>query len=137
MIQKSVLLRCPPEGAFQLFTGRISEWWPATHRLTKDPRSELFLEETGRFWERARDGREVEIGRVLAWEPPHRLALDFYLGTSAAQPTAVVVTFTPESQGTRVTVRHQPKAESAGLWNQRSTVYERSWDAVLAALATR
>ena len=49
MIQKSVLLHCSPEGAFSLFAARISEWWPKTHRLTKDPESELFLEETGRF----------------------------------------------------------------------------------------
>jgi hypothetical protein len=43
MIRKSILLRCPPEEAFQLFTERISEWWPKTHRLTKDLQGELFL----------------------------------------------------------------------------------------------
>jgi uncharacterized protein YndB with AHSA1/START domain len=137
MIQKSVLLRCPPDGAFQLFTERISEWWPPTHRLTKDPESKVFLEQTGRFWERAQDGREIELGRVLVWDPPHGLTLDFYMGTNSAQPTAVEVTFNAENEGTRVTVHHRPKAESATLWNQRAPVFERSWEAVLAALATR
>ena len=136
MIQKSVLLRCAPQGAFQLFTARISEWWPKTHRLTKDPESEVFLEQSGRFWERARDGREIELGRVLVWEPPHRLALDFYMGTNATQPTAVEVTFTVENEGTRVTVHHRAKPESEDLWSQRAPTFERSWDAVLAALAT-
>lgn len=130
-----MLLGCPPEGAFQLFATRISEWWPVTHRLTKDPESELFLEPTGRFWERARDGREMELGRVQVWEPPHRLSLDFYLGTSAAQPTSVEVTFTAETEGTRVTVCHRSKPESQELWNQRAPVFDRSWEAVLAALA--
>ena len=137
MIQKSVFLRCPPDEAFQLFTTRISEWWPKTHRLTKDPDSELLLERSGRFWERARDGREMELGRVLVWEPPHRVALDFYMGTNAAQPTALEVTFTAENEGTRVTVRHRAMPESEEVWDQRAPAFERSWEAVLDALANR
>jgi uncharacterized protein YndB with AHSA1/START domain len=137
MIEKSVLLRCAPEAAFQLFTERIAEWWPKTHRPSKDPDSELFLEPAGRFWERSRDGRELELGRVLIWEPPARLALDFYIGTSSAQPTALEVSFTPEMDGTRVTVHHRPKPESEDIWEGRAPSYEKAWDAVLAALANR
>ena len=137
MIEKSVLLACPAAEAFQLFTARISEWWPETHRLTKDPESQLFLEPTGRFWERASDGREIDLGRVQLWEPPNRLALDFYIGTNAAQPTALEVTFTAENDGTRVTVFHRPKPESEELWSQRAGVFERSWEKVLSALANR
>jgi uncharacterized protein YndB with AHSA1/START domain len=135
MIQKSILLACPPAKAFELFTARISEWWPRTHRLTKDPESRLFLEASGRFWERDRAGREIELGRVLTWEPPHRLALDFYMGTNSAQPTALEVTFTTENEGTRVTVYHRAQPESEELWTLRAPVFERSWEAVLAALA--
>ena len=137
MIQKSVFLHCQPAEAFKLFTSRISEWWPETHRPTKDPKSHLFLEPAGRFRERSRDGREIELGRVIAWEPPHRLAFDFYLGTSEAQPTAVEVTFALEEEGTRVTVCHRPTPESENLWNLRSPVFQTSWDAVLRALANR
>ena len=135
MIQKSILLRCPPDEAFRLFTTRISEWWPTTHRPTNDSKSTLFLEQTGRFWERASDGREVELGRLLVWDEPNRLELDFFVGTSAAQPTAVEVTFTPEDDGTRVTVRHRAKPESQEIWDLRAPVFERSWSAVLAALS--
>jgi uncharacterized protein YndB with AHSA1/START domain len=134
VIRKSILLHCPLDEAFRLFTARISEWWPKTHRLTKDPDSELFLEPDGRFWERARDGREIELGRVLAWEPPHRLALDFYLGTNPNQPTALEVTFASELEGTRVTIHHRSKPESEELWTLRAPVFEKSWEAVLAAL---
>ncbi len=137
MIQKSILLRCPPNEAFQIFTRRISEWWPKTHRPMNDSESELFMEQTGRFWERSADGREIELGRVLVWEEPNRLALDFYIGTNAAQPTALEVTFTAENEGTRVTVHHRARPESEGLWNQRAAVFERSWADVLAALADR
>lgn len=132
MIQKSIVLHCPPPEAFELFTSRVSEWWPQSHRLTKDPESQLFMEAGGRFWERARDGREMDLGRVLSWEPPHRLTLDFYLGTGSSQPTAVEVT--SEHERTRVTVHHR-KPESQELWTQRAARFDQSWDAVLTALA--
>lgn len=134
MIQKSVYLRCAPVQAFELFTQRTSEWWPVSHRPAQDPHSEVVLEHAGRFFERARDGREIELGRVVAWNPPHRLALDFFMGTGPRQPTSVEVTFTPENQGTRVTVSHQARPESQDLWDQRVAVFEKSWDAVLGPL---
>jgi len=77
MIEKSILLRCPPDEASQL------------------------LESTGRFWERSRGGFQIELGRVLAWEPP--------------RPTASELTFTSEDGGTRVTVHHHSKPESGDL----------------------
>ena len=135
MIEKSILLRCSPGDAFRLFTERISEWWPKAHRPTQDTESELFLQQTGRFRERSRDGREIELGHVRVWEAPKRLTRDFYMGTSAAQPTAVEVTFAAESDGTRVTIHHRARPESEDLWHQRAAVFERSWESVLAALA--
>lgn len=135
MIDKSVRLECAPDAAFRLFTERVSEWWPKTHRLTRDPESTLFLEPAGRFWERATDGREGELGRVTEWDPPHRLVLDFYMGTNPAQPTLVEVRFAPEGSGTRVSVHHRAKPESEALWTGRASVFERSWSSVLSALA--
>lgn len=134
MIEKSLVLPLSQSEAFILFTSRISEWWPPTHRPSKDPLSQLFLEPGGRFWERARDGREAELGRVVRWDAPVSLEFDFYLGTSAAQPTSVTITFTPEEGGTRVQVRHRPKPESQDLWESRASIYDRSWNAVLSAL---
>lgn len=135
MIYKSVLLPCRPPQAFSLFTERISDWWPADRRHTRDPHSQIFLSASGRFWEQARDGHEVELGRVRTWEPPHRLVLDFYVGTNAAHPTEVEVGFVSEGESTRVSVTHRPTALSEDLWKLRATIFERSWGAVLAALA--
>lgn len=136
MIRKSVLLPCPQPRAFTLFTARISEWWPADRRHTRDPQSELFLTEGGRFWERARDGHEVDLGRVREWLAPERLLLDFYVGTDAAHPTEVEVSFVPEGAGTRVSITHRPTALSEEMWKLRNSAFDRSWDVVLAALAT-
>jgi uncharacterized protein YndB with AHSA1/START domain len=135
MIEKSVLLACAPARAFALFTERASDWWPAPLRHTGDERSEIRMLAGGRFWERASDGREVELGRVTAWEPPERLILDFYPGTGEQHPTEVVVRFTDVAGGTRVIVEHAPKTESADLWAGGAPRFDRSWDLVLDALA--
>jgi hypothetical protein len=134
VIEKSVVLACACERAFALFTERASDWWPELLRHTGDARSQITLQASGRFWERASDGREVELGRVTAWEPPSSLALDFYPGTGAEYPTEVVVRFSSEGEGTRVVVQHGPKAGSADLWASGSPRFERSWELVLESL---
>jgi Activator of Hsp90 ATPase homolog 1-like protein len=135
MIEKSAFLECPPERAFALFTEHASDWWPETLRHTSDPASEIRLLASGRFWERATDGREVELGRVIAWEPAQRLILDFYPGTDADHPTKVVVSFAADGEGgTRVVVLHGPKPESADLFAKRAPRFERSWTLMLPAL---
>ncbi len=78
MIVKSVVLPLGPVACFELFTRKISEWWPADRRHTQDPTSEIFLLETGRFYERAHDGHEVELGYVRSWDLPNRILLDFF-----------------------------------------------------------
>jgi hypothetical protein len=134
MIVKSVVLPLAPVAAFELFTGKISEWWPADRRHTQDPSSEIFLLASGRFYERARDGHEVELGCVRAWELPSRIVLDFFPATGPDRPTEVEITFAAQEGGTRVTVAHGPKPVSQDLWTERAPRYARSWDAVLAAL---
>jgi activator of Hsp90 ATPase-like protein len=135
MIVKSVVLPLAPNAAFELFTQKIGEWWPADRRHTQDPTSEIFLLESGRFYERARGGREVELGYVRSWELPRRILLDFFIATGPERPTEVEITFVAQEGGTHVTVIHRPKPASAELWTERAPRYERSWDVVLAAFS--
>jgi hypothetical protein len=134
VIERSAFLECSPAHAFALFTERASEWWPEMLRHTTDPGSEIRMVADGRFWERATDGHEVELGRVTMWDPPRRLALDFYPGTDTHHPTEVVVRFAREEGGTRIVVVHGPKAESADLWAAGAPGFERAWDLMLPAL---
>lgn len=136
MIDKSVVLPLTPAAAFELFTTRAGEWWPADRRHLNDPRSQMFMLASGRFYERATDGTELDLGRVRLWEPPHRVLLDFFVGTDATHPTQVEIRFTPEGDGTRVSVQHQPGERGAALWDKRAPIFARSWTAVLAALQT-
>jgi hypothetical protein len=135
MIVKSVFLPLSLDAAFQLVTQKIGQWWPPDRRHTQDPESEIFLLATGRFYERARDGREVDLGRVRAWKSPERILLDFYVATSREQPTEVEIAFAATAGGTQLTVRHRPKPVSEALWLERARRYELSWDVVLAALS--
>ena len=135
MIRKSVVLPLAPIAAFALFTQKMSEWWPADRRHTRDPNSAIFLLESGRFYERGHDGHEAELGRVRSWEFPSRILLDFFIATGPDQPTEVEITFVAEDGGTRVTVTHRPKPESEDLWVTRAPRYEQSWGVTLAALS--
>ena len=69
MIIKSVFLRCDPGRAFALFTEHAGLWWPAQRRHTRDAASTIRMEAGGRFFERANDGAEVELGVVRLYEP--------------------------------------------------------------------
>jgi len=133
MIVKSVVLPLSPPRAFALFTEAIATWWPPERRHTNDPASEIFLLKNGRFYERARDGREVELGHVRFWDPPHRILLDFFIATGPEKPTEVEIVFVPFGQDTQVTVTHRPKPSSEALWTERAPRYERAWQDVLAA----
>ena len=135
MMVKSVTLPLAPRAAFELFTQRIGEWWPPDVRHTKDPASEIFLLQNGRFFERARDGHEVELGAVRSWELPHRILLDFFIATGREKPTEVEIVFAAGDGGTRVTVTHRPKPGREDLWTQFAPRYAQSWDSVLAALS--
>jgi uncharacterized protein YndB with AHSA1/START domain len=134
MIELSVLLPLTPAQTFELFTGQISAWWPPDRRHLNDVNSQLFLLASGRFFERASNGVELDLGRVRLWDPPRRIVLDFYVGTDAAHPTEVDIRFEAEGDGTRVRVKHRPREDSTGLWDKRVAIFARSWDAVLSAL---
>jgi len=134
MITKSVVLPCSPERAFSLFTEEAGQWWPADRRHTEDAGSAIRIEESGRFFERASDGIEVELGVVRHFEPPARLVLDWFPGTGRADATKVEVRFEAVEGGTRVTVDHDTGAASHDLFARNASAYSRSWESVLAAL---
>jgi uncharacterized protein YndB with AHSA1/START domain len=135
MIVKTVELRCEPARAFALFTERAGEWWPSERRHTDDDASTIRIEREGRFYECAADGTEVQLGLVRRFEPPHRLALDWYPGSGPAHATFVEVEFEPIVGGTRITVTHGAGAAPLETYDENATGYDRSWNLVLDALA--
>lgn len=106
----------PPAEAFRVFTEEVDLWWRRGRRFRNAPGDAgiVAIEPRlgGRLFESFdTDGGErvVEMGRVLAWEPPHRLLLRWRAVNFAPhEHTEVEVLFEPgASGGTRVTVTHR------------------------------
>ena len=115
-VRTATLVEAPIEQAFDVFTIGFGTWWPASHHTGEGELADAILEcrEGGRWYERTTDGSESEWGRVLAFEPPHRLLLawhldaDFRYDPEPGRATEVEVRFTAEGPGrTRVELEHR------------------------------
>ncbi|HUZ77425.1 MAG TPA: SRPBCC family protein [Chloroflexota bacterium] len=100
-----------PERAFQAFTDEIGAWWQPNglFRFTARGPGRLAFEPgaEGRLVETQPDGTVFEIGRVIAWDPPARLAFQWRQeGFGPDQQTEVQVRFEPVGSETRVVVEH-------------------------------
>jgi uncharacterized protein YndB with AHSA1/START domain len=142
-VRKSIHVAAAPEHAFDLFTNGIGRWWPKTHKISNAELDRPVIEPRagGRWYERAVDGSECDIGKVLVWEPPARLVLIWQLTPEFAYDpdliTEVEVLFTPEGTGTRVDLEHRDlermgeKAEAMA----KSVGGPGGWPALLALFA--
>jgi uncharacterized protein YndB with AHSA1/START domain len=134
VLRREISLRCSAAHAFRIFTEHVDLWWPRGHR--RNAEGELRFEPgvSGRIVDRGPDGNEWTMAEVVAFEPPSRLALDWYPGSPVA-PTHVEVTFADTGSGTTVTVVHQPLSAGAEeIWPQRIAIFTKGWEAVLPAL---
>lgn len=80
-VRHTVTVPLPIDRAFTLFTERFDTWWPRDRHIAKTDLAEAVLERRpgGRWYERDVDGGECDWGRVLAYEPPHRIALAWHI----------------------------------------------------------
>lgn len=114
LVKKQVFVKASPQRAFDVFTKEMDTWWPlATHHISKVDAKNAVLEPFagGRWFERGVDGSECDWGKVLAWEPPHRLLLAWQISADwqhdATLLTELEVRFTAENGGTRVDLEHR------------------------------
>jgi uncharacterized protein YndB with AHSA1/START domain len=80
-IRGRVTVGVPVEHAFRVFTESFHTWWPSEYHIGAADMAEAVLEPRagGRWYERGVDGSECDWGRVLAWEPPHRLVVTWQI----------------------------------------------------------
>ncbi|MGZ4678199.1 MAG: SRPBCC domain-containing protein [Acidimicrobiia bacterium] len=88
-------IECSAEHAFDVWTRRISTWWPKGHSASGDPGTVVTLEAKlgGRIFERTSDGTEIDWGEITDWSPPQRLAYRWYIGRHPGEATDVELTF--------------------------------------------
>ena len=116
---------CSPEHAFDTWAGRTSLWWPRSHSMSGAPGLRVTFEGRagGRIYERSPDGVEHDWGEVLAWEPPHRLASLWHLGTDRSRATEVGISFTGDPGGTTATIVHrgwERLGADGSVWRDRN-----------------
>lgn len=113
-VRRSVTVPLSPERAFDLFTARMTEFWPQEHSIGATDIAEVVVEPWvgGRWFERGVDGTACDWGRVTVWEPPGKVVLLWQIGADwqfdSDLETEVEVTFIEESPGrTRLDLRHR------------------------------
>jgi len=102
---------CTPERAWEVWTARIGQWWPADHTVSTEDGLQIFIEDRvgGRIYERTPGGLEHDWGEVTVWEPPTRLVYLWHLRRAPADATEVEIRFTiaEGDVGTRVEIEHR------------------------------
>lgn len=112
-VMVALRVKATPERAFEVFTREIGLWWRPNPLFAFTPRAPGVLsfeleEGGGRLIETREGGKVFEIGRIRAWEPPHRLVFGWRQATFARdQDTEVEVRFEAVGEETRVSVEHR------------------------------
>jgi uncharacterized protein YndB with AHSA1/START domain len=97
-----------PAGAFAVFTEEIDTWWKRGPRYRPAGGALRFEGGQGGRLVAADESGEVEIGRVLVWEPGSRLAFEWRARNFApGEVTVVEVHFERAERGTRVVLEHR------------------------------
>ena len=111
----TVTVAVAPAVAFEVFTQETDLWWRrgVKYRLAGKRPGVLAFEPGagGRLFESFETDagtRTFEVGRVTAWEPPHRLLFEWRNANFAAgECTEVEVLFEDAGDGTKVVLRHR------------------------------
>jgi hypothetical protein len=91
----SFTVSCSPAHAFEVWTSKMSMWWPTSHTLSQDRDLNVIIEPCvgGRIFERTSRGAEHDWGEVTYWEPPNRFGYLWHLRTTRQEATEVDIRF--------------------------------------------
>jgi uncharacterized protein YndB with AHSA1/START domain len=97
-VEREVTVKAALARTFEVYTSAMGTWWPRGYHIGGSDLADVVLEPRvgGRWYERGVDGTECDWGRVLAWEPPNRIAMSWQISEQWA--------FDPE-HGSRVEIR--------------------------------
>ena len=133
-VRTQLKVRLPMQQAFELFTAGIGTWWPlATHSVGEEQAETCFFEGWvgGRIVEVLKDGSQSEWGRVLVWEPFHKISFSWYPGRTPDTSQEVTVTFSEIPGGSLVELVHVGWETLGALAQARRDGYVTGWDLVL------
>jgi uncharacterized protein YndB with AHSA1/START domain len=115
-IRREIVVQAPIERAFAVFTERFGDFKPREHNLLASPIAETVFEPRvgGNIVDRAEDGSECRWARILAFDPPDRVAFSWDISpqwrieTDPEQTSEVEVRFVAEGPDrTRLELEHR------------------------------
>jgi uncharacterized protein YndB with AHSA1/START domain len=147
-VSTSIVVDAPADRAFTIFTEDMGSWWPPEHHILEAPLSHMVFEteEGGDIYDVGTDGSECRWGRVLAYQPPHRVvfswnvSLQWKLETDLARASEVELRFVPEgAEKTRVELEHRHLDRHGDGWEGMRDAVSSSggWDMGLQRFARR
>jgi len=140
VVRESVQVELPQEQAFRLFTEGINEWWPLEedYSFGAERATGIRLEPRvgGRLYETWADGDEFQTGRVIACDRPRRIVFTWRDAQGRGE-MEVEVRFTPEGEGTLVTVEHRGFERLGPGAEDLAARYSGGWPRVLQAFASQ
>jgi uncharacterized protein YndB with AHSA1/START domain len=124
-IRSSIVVEAPIEQAFSVFTEDFGSFKPREHNMLGVEIAETIFEPRvgGHLYDRGIDGSECRWARVLAYEPPNRVAFSWDISphwqieTDAEKTSDVEVRFISETpERTRVELEHRNLDRHGAGW---------------------
>jgi hypothetical protein len=143
-IRREVVVDASQQRAFEVFTARMTDWWPPEHHIGSAPIEEIVIEprEGGRWYTRHEDGTETSTGYVRAWEPYDRVALTWQISPDWRYDPKLVTTlelrFVEEGPArTRVELEHRDLENYGAEAPKMHEIFSDpgAWERTLAAFA--
>lgn len=147
-VRKSVRVHATPARAFEVFANEIDSWWPATYHIGSSIPKRVVVEgrQGGSIYTEQEDGTNSPWGKVLFWEPVHRLVFAWQVSPSfqyepeLAKNSEVEVSFAEVADGiTEVKLEHRGFGRHGdGHEGVRAMVdAEDGWGALLSRFAAK
>ncbi len=124
-VRHAVVVDAPIEKAFKVFTEDFGQFKPPEHNMLQVQIAETVFDTHvgGYVYDRGVDGSECRWGRVLVYEPPHRVVISWDISpywqieTGLNKTSEVEVRFTPEgATSTRVELEHRNLERHGDGW---------------------
>jgi uncharacterized protein YndB with AHSA1/START domain len=124
-IRTSIVVEAPIERAFRVFTEGFGSFKPSEHNILDVEIAETVFEPRvgGHLYDRGVDGSECRWARILAYEPPNRVAFSWdidprwQIETDLSRTSVVEVRFISETvDRTRVELEHRNLERHGDGW---------------------
>ena len=145
-VRTQIVVEAPIERAFRVFTEDFDRIKPREHNMLGVDIAETVFEpqEGGRIYDRGVDGSECQWARVLAYEPPNRVAFSWDINpqwqieTDLEKTSEVEVRFISETpERTRVELEHRHLDRHGDGWEgeREAVASEGGWPLYLQRFA--